>query len=269
MLRAVDRDARRPPGLEPEYGAQFGDVAIVAAYHHRAPYPVETFEILSQLTRARPSVLDLGCGTGDLTRGVSAFAGAVDAVDLSQEMIAEARKQAPSNVRWIVDAAETAALDGPYDLITAAESIHWMDWARLFPRLASALAPDGVLAIVDRGYAHTRWWNAAFQAIIDRYSTNRAYTKYDLIAELHQRGLFAVTGTRRTQPAAFAQSIEHLVEAFHSRNGFSRDRMTADAARDFDREATDHLASFASAGVIELGVRATVTWGRPSLTPGR
>lgn len=259
----------KPPGLAPEYGAQFKDLAVVAAYHHRAPYPLETFEILAELARVRPSILDLGCGTGDLTGGISAFAGAVDAIDLSPQMIAEAGKRSLGNVRWIVGAAETAPIDGPYDLITAAESLHWMDWTRLFPRLTSALVPDGMLAIVARAYVHTEWWTAAFQAIIDRYSTNKDYQSYDLLGELRQRGLFTVTGNRRTRPVPFEQSIERLVEAFHSRNGFSRDRMTLDAARDFDAEATTHLASFADGGVLKLGVQATVTWGRPGETRTR
>ncbi|MEO8551093.1 MAG: class I SAM-dependent methyltransferase [Kofleriaceae bacterium] len=253
----------KPPGLAPEYGAQFQDAAIVAAYQHRAPYPLETFEILAQLACVRPSILDLGCGTGDLTGGLSGFAASVDAIDLSPPMIAAAEKCALPNVRWAVGAAETAPLEGPYDLITAAESLHWMDWTRLFPRLTSVLAPDGVLAIVARSYVHTEWWDPGFQALIDRHSTNTAYQSYDLVGELCQRGLFSVAGNRRTVPVPFEQSVAHLVEAFHSRNGFSRDRMTADAARGFDAEATSHLASFADGGVLKLGVQANVTWGRP------
>ena len=257
----VANEVPKPPGLAPEYGAQFKDAAMVAAYHHRAPYPPETFDILAQLTHEQPAILDLGCGTGDLTGGVSAFAGTVDAIDLSPEMIAEARKRSLPNVRWIIGAAETTPLDGPYDLITAAESLHWMDWTRLFQRLTSVLAADGVLAIVTRSYVHTEWWTPAFQAIIDRYTTNTAYEKYDLLDELRNRGLFTVIGNRSTRPVSFEQTVDELVEAFHSRNGFSRDRLTIDAARGFDAEAAAHLASFSDGGVLKLGVRATVVWG--------
>ena len=253
----------KPSGLEPEYGAQFKDASVAAAYHHRAPYPAETFQLLSGLTSVSPSILDLGCGTGDLTAGLSALAGRIDAIDLSPAMISGARKRSLPNVRWVVGAAETAAFDGPYALITAAESLHWMDWEVLFPRLASALTTDGVLAIVGRAYANTEWWTPAFQAIIDRYSTNKAYEKYDLVAELKQRGLFTVIGDRTTRAVPFAQPVDQLVEAFHSRNGFSRDRMTVEAARAFDAEATAHLASYAVGGVLEPGAKATVIWGRP------
>lgn len=256
-------EVRKPSGLGPEYGAQFKDAAIVAAYHHRAPYPAETFQLLSGLASARPAILDLGCGTGDLTGGLSVVADRIDAVDLSPAMISEAQKRSLPNVRWIIGAAESAPLDGPYALITAAESLHWMNWELLFSRLASALAPDGVLALVARAYANTEWWTPAFQAIIDRYSTNKAYEKYDLVGELKRRELFTVIGARGTRAVPFAQPIAQFVEAFHSRNGFSRDRMTFDAARAFDDEATAHLASYAVGGVLALGVTARVMWGRP------
>lgn len=254
----------KPSGLSPELAAQFEDPSIVRAYPRRQPYPPETFDVLAELAGvAQPAILDLGCGTGDLTVGLAAFAATVDAVDSSAEMIAAAQARgAPSNVRWLHAPAETAPVAGPYDLVTAGESLHWMDWDAVFAMIRRVVKPRAFVAIVDRDYAHRSWWDAGFQALIDRYSTNRAYQRYDLVAELVRRGLWAVAGDRQTSPIPFRQTVGELIEAFHSRNGFSRDRMAADEARGFDRHAAGHLAKFAEDGAIELGAIARVVWGQ-------
>lgn len=58
-----------------------------------------------------PSVLDLGCGTGNLTLRLAQLGLCVTAVDLSPEMLAVARRKVPSGaaVRWVeTGAAELA-----------------------------------------------------------------------------------------------------------------------------------------------------------------
>jgi hypothetical protein len=40
------------------------------------------------------------------------------------------------NLRWIVGAVETCALRGPYALVTAGASLHWMATDRALARLA-------------------------------------------------------------------------------------------------------------------------------------
>ncbi len=151
----------KPSHLAPEYAAQFKDQSIVHAYQHRAPYPEETFEILQELMApANPWILDLGCGPGDLARYMTTFAERVDAIDFSEGMIAQGRTLEGGERRrltWIVGSAEESPLTGQYGLITAAESIHWMEWKTLFPRLRRALAPGAFLAIVEREDGNVPW----------------------------------------------------------------------------------------------------------------
>jgi SAM-dependent methyltransferase len=167
-------------------------------------------------------------------------------------------------VRWLQAAAETVSVSGPYDLVTAGESLHWMDWDAVFAMIRRVLRPGRFVAIVDRDYARRAWWDAAFQAIIDRHSTNKAYQPYNLVDELTRRGLWSVAGERKTAPIPFRQTVEELIEAFHSRNGFSRDRMAADDARRFDDEAARHLTRFAEDGFVDLGAMGHVVWGTVS-----
>jgi SAM-dependent methyltransferase len=259
-------DAGKPAGLTSEYADQFADRAVAQAYRHREPYCEEVFILLAELAVVpQPRVLDLGCGSGDLTLGLSRFAGHIDAVDTSAAMIDEAaRRSMPQpNVRFIVGAAERVELEGPYDLVTAAQSLHWMDWPVVFGRLQSSLRSGGVLAIVERDYAHTAWRDAAFRAIVARYSTNQDYRAYDLVSELQRRGHLEPLGSARKGPIAFRQSPRDFVEAMHSRNGFSRERMRPEDALAFDEAMNRHMERFAESGSLDLGAVTHVTWGRP------
>jgi trans-aconitate methyltransferase len=76
----------------------------------------------------------------------------VDAVDPSAGMLDRGRSlpggDAP-NLAWIHGTAEAAPLRGPYALIVAGASLHWMAWDVVVPRFRDLLNPGGVLAVVD------------------------------------------------------------------------------------------------------------------------
>jgi len=257
----------KPSHLGPEYAEQFADPAVVAAYHHRPPYPARLFTVLSDLVVGQPRVvLDLGCGTGDIARPMAAVVDAIDAVDCSQGMIERGRGLPGgdrANLAWILGYAEEVRLPrARYGLATAGESLHWMDWDRLLPRLIELLASGAYLALVSRAEGPTPWWDDLL-TLIQRYTTNREYQPYSLVAELDKRGLFAQHGRERLDPLPFQQSIESYIESIHSRNGFSRDRMTHEAAAAFDEQAGRLLSTHCPSGYVQFDVVGSVTWGRP------
>ncbi|WP_020418225.1 class I SAM-dependent methyltransferase [Amycolatopsis sp. ATCC 39116] len=74
-----------------------GDVASDYARFRRG-YPAEVFDLLAaEFPLGR--VLDLGCGTGQLTVPMAARAGAVIGMDPSPDMLAHARGGASSTTR--------------------------------------------------------------------------------------------------------------------------------------------------------------------------
>jgi SAM-dependent methyltransferase len=257
----------KPKHLGPAYAAQFQDAAVVAAYPTRPPYPAEVFEILAGLITIEPRVvLDVGCGTGDVARWLAPLTARLDAVDASSRMIALGKTlpggNAP-NLRWIVAPAEDAPLEPPYALITAGESLHWMDWPVVMPHLRSALAPGAYLAVIERGEERSSWSDDLLR-LITRYSTNCDFQPYNLLSELESRGLFTKVDERRTRLVPFEQSVEDYIESIHSRNGLSRDRMRPEDVAAFDAGVRELVAPHAQSGMLRLQISAMVIWGVPA-----
>ena len=255
----------KPAHLGPQYAAQFQDAAVVAAYPTRPPYPAEVFETLAALMVEPRVALDAGCGAGDIARRLAPYAQRVDAIDLAPRMVAAGRGMAGGdapNLRWQVAALEDAPLSGPYGLVVTGESLHWMDWERVMPRLRAALAPGASLVIVERAEEPSPWTPQLFQ-LIHRYSTNKDFQPYDVVTELERRDLFALAGSARTEPEPFSQPVGAYIESVHSRNGFSRDRMRPEDAAAFDAAVAELLAPYAPDGQLTLRIAATLRWGSP------
>ncbi len=257
----------KPDHLGPEFAAQFEDASVVAAYHLRPPYQDGIFDVLTGLIADRPRiVLDAGAGTGEIARPLAARVDRVDAVDPSRGMIAKGRRlpggDGPS-LRWINETAEAAILPPPYALITAAASLHWMDWEIALPRFRDLLTPRGVFAVIE-DREHAPPWVAPLGQLIAAFSTNRAYRPYNVIVELETRGLFRRLGRHETPVASFRQSVDDYVESFHARNGCSRDRMRPERAAAFDRRLRSLVTPFAPDGIITRRRTNEIVWGLPA-----
>lgn len=100
-------------------------------------------------TKQGARVLDLGCGTGELTKVVAdKFSDAeVLGVDTSSEMLAKAPEHdGLSFAQRSVE--EQLALPDKWDVIIANASLQWVnDHLRLFPKIISKLLPGGQLAV--------------------------------------------------------------------------------------------------------------------------
>lgn len=99
--------------------------------------------------------------------------------------------------------------------------------------------------------------------IITRCRTDGVYQPYDMLAELERHGLFHKLGEQKTASVSFVQSIDDYIASYHSRAGFSRERMGEAQAAAFDQEAQALLLETAPDGVIKLQICGTVVWGIP------
>jgi SAM-dependent methyltransferase len=266
----------KPGQFDSEYGTWFQDPLVVAAYPKRPPYPAETIALLAGLIVDEPRVvLDVGCGPGDLARRLAPRVERVDAVDLSNGMLALGQSLPGGdarNIRWINARVEEAPLSGPYALISAGESLHWLDWDVVLPMFASLLTPRGVLAIVERNFDGPPALRERFAPIARRYSAVPNYRPVDLAVELEQRSLFVRSGERITGPEPWRPTLDEYLECRFSQRGFSRTHMGAEAASAFEAAVRAMLREAHQAGVItmsanqlELTTSARVVWGKPLL----
>jgi 2-polyprenyl-3-methyl-5-hydroxy-6-metoxy-1,4-benzoquinol methylase len=108
-------------------------------------------EVLSRSVR-RGRSLDLGCGTGELTRSLALRSRSVIGVDASKGMIAEARRRNWGlNIDYVEADAEAflRGRRGEFDFIASVAAFHHMDEERMLLLCREALAPGGTLVVLD------------------------------------------------------------------------------------------------------------------------
>jgi len=257
-----------PPdeALRQQDAARFQDQSVVDRYHLRPVYPPETFALLNELiVDELRAVLDVGCGPGNIARPLAGYVERVDAVDISLPMLVRAREMlggASPKIRWLHGRAEDVELEPPYALITAGESLHWMDWGVVLPRFAQLLTPRGVLAIVTTQEQSVPWREGYLQ-IVRRFSNNPNYKPVDMIAEFEKYRLFQRQGERVTAPVPLQQTIADYTAAQHARSTLSLDTMSTEQAALFGAEMAALLAPFAQDGLLTVQVAGHMIWGRP------
>lgn len=127
------------------HAASFG--AAADAYERgRPPYPADAVAWL--LAGTGPRVVDVGAGTGKLTRQLRDLGREVTAVEPSAGMRSRLAAALP-DVRLLEGGAENLPLpDASADALLAAQAWHWVDTDKAIPEAARVLAPGGVLGLV-------------------------------------------------------------------------------------------------------------------------
>ncbi len=88
-------------------------------------------------------ILDLGCGTGQLTAEIAASGAETLGVDSSPDMIGQARQNYPKLKFQLAD-ARTLAVSEPFDAVFSNAALHWIPDARpVIQAIYRALKPGG------------------------------------------------------------------------------------------------------------------------------
>jgi trans-aconitate 2-methyltransferase len=123
-----------------------------------APMTAMGTEVLDRLVlEGDETVLDAGCGTGNVTRVLldRLPRGRVIAVDASPSMVEEARALLPATVDVRRADLLELTLDEPLDAILSTATFHWIgDHDRLFANLYLALRPGGRLVAQCGGHGN-------------------------------------------------------------------------------------------------------------------
>ena len=115
----------------------------------RASYPDEVLDLLPVAPDA--TVLDLGAGTGKLTRVLARRYARVIAVEPLDGMRGILERVLPDIEALAGSAEEIPLPDASVDAVFAAQAFHWFDHARAVPEIARVLRPGGLLAVVWNG----------------------------------------------------------------------------------------------------------------------
>lgn len=180
-----------------------GFAAAADAYERARPdYPAVALDWLAERLglRSGRTVLDLGAGTGKLTRQLEATGAEVVAVEPLDEMRGWLEAASPG-VRALAGTAEEIPLaDASVDAVTIAQAFHWFDASRALPEMHRVLRPGGAVALV---------WNSRdlgdqLQAAIDelvrplrRRARQEQRTRRVPRPDLGRGGLFSPVEERR------------------------------------------------------------------------
>jgi ubiquinone/menaquinone biosynthesis C-methylase UbiE len=134
-----------PVGDQPDWAHSFGGVA--EAYERGRPtYPAEAVRWL--LGEHPLSVLELGAGTGKLTRVVAGLGHDVHATDPDAAMLRILEREVPGVPVAQAGAEDIPLADASVDAVIAAQAFHWFDLDRALPEIARVLRPGGRICLL-------------------------------------------------------------------------------------------------------------------------
>ena len=231
----------------------------------RAAMPPGTDRVLDRRSLARDqrrlaqrlvpglAVLDVGCGTGAITRGIAeavAPGGRVVGVDVSEALIAAARREhgAVPGLVFEVHDVHRLPFREEFDVVTAARVLQWLARpADAIVAMARTARPGGRVLVLD--FNHDKLGlepapRAAARAFLAAFLRWRAEAGMDNAMADHLADLFARAGLRDVGVTPQHEDVRRGEPDFEARAGIWADvaatrghQMVADGAIDEARRA--------------------------------
>lgn len=172
------------------------------------------------------NILDLGCGTGDLTNEIASFGATVVGIDRSPSMIHQARRKYPE-LQFIVADGEDFRLPDTFDAVFSNAALHWMKRpTHVIQSIRAVLRPRGRFVAEFGGKGNV---NTLIQALeralteqgIDARDRNPWYfpsiAEYAALLEAHGFWpTFAAHFDRPTEMPGSDKGLVHWLDGFAS-----------------------------------------------------
>jgi ubiquinone/menaquinone biosynthesis C-methylase UbiE len=118
----------------------------------RPGYPAHVVEFVTMTAGLGPgaAVLEVGCGTGQLTGRLARSGFRLTAIDIGTSMIAAARRRltGADATFQVTSFEDLVAADASFDLVISSAAFHWIDPEVAFSKSARLLRPGGWLALL-------------------------------------------------------------------------------------------------------------------------
>ena len=171
---AQPSDKAELPSLSGQTDMFVGTAEFYAKY--RPGYCSELLDKIIELSSPDGTLLDLGCGTGQLAVPLASHFREVLAVDPDPDMIAQGRQFSNAeNVQWKVgNSAELAALlknINDLNAVSMGRSFHWMNREEVLAVLHEKLLPDGRVFLIGETTTKTSpcSWRDLSKQVITKY----------------------------------------------------------------------------------------------------
>lgn len=115
---------------------------------HRPDYPPALATFLAQACRAHRLAVDVGCGTGQLTRLLAPHFDAVLGLDSSADQLRNA-EPTPGVSYQLAPAEQLPVAPASANLITVAQAAHWFDLPAFYAQVRTVAAPGAVIALIS------------------------------------------------------------------------------------------------------------------------
>ncbi len=140
-------------------------------YNQKHDFVYEYGEALVEVLAPQPheTILDLGCGTGELTHQISLSGAEVAGIDSAKELVEKARQQYPQLTFRQQDATQLSDIE-QYDAIFSNAVLHWVvDQEQLTVAMFRALKPGGRLVVEFGGKGNVQQIVSALQEALRQH----------------------------------------------------------------------------------------------------
>jgi ubiquinone/menaquinone biosynthesis C-methylase UbiE len=208
----------------------------------RPGYPARVVEFITATAGLGPgaAVLEIGCGTGQLTERLAVSRFRLTAIDIGPSMIDAARRRlAGTEVSFQATSFEgLAAADASFDLVISSAAFHWIDPEVAFAKSARLLRPGGWLALLGTEERYDDPLGEALEALwVKHGDTGGAWQRRPCDPEaVAAAGLFGIPACladeqRAVLPAGDVIALESTRATYLSWPDHSQRQFTEDVRR--------------------------------------
>jgi len=235
----------------------FDDVAeLYDASRRGYPEEIVEFMVTTAGLEAGSAVLEVGCGTGQLTEQLARDGFTGTAIDIGPSMVTAARRRLERSASAVdfdvVSFEDLEAAEDSFDLVVSATAFHWVDPEIKFHKAARLLRPGGWLALLATGERYDDPFGSALLDMwVSRSDDGGAWVRQQKLSDteiIASAGLFG-TPMERTHSQRMRLPVDVVI-------GVENTRATSlswgeDARRGFTEELRRHLGSQSDVGLTQ------------------